>query len=445
MVALQILVLPVQVRVLISQQNPCKSLQNNKIQKSLLKNGTETGQLPHSAGNLYEALSELCERKKMYFFKPIAYKDYTPARLTEGESWFISFYVKSPLTGKLRRQRIKFNRIASVRERRKRALQLVASINENLALGWNPLAERLAPKASASIGEAARKFIKAKTKEVESGSVRTYLSFIRILFSWLKRNGIPESASVCSITRDTAARFMSDIESGKDLIPRTYNNYIRFYSILFRWLVEHGYVQEDPFAAIKTKKIKRRSKKRRVLTGAEVARLVEWLSANNTGFLRVCLLCYCCLMRPKEIMLLKCSDIDLEGQLVKVSAAIAKNDHDSVRTIPDAMMPYFRGLDLSHGDWYLFSGNRFEPGRKKVWTQRASDYWRDSVRPALGFGDDVQLYSLKDTGITNMAAAGVPVSFIRQQADHSSLEMTSIYCQGSEKASAALKAVDIID
>ncbi len=444
MVALQILVLPVQVRVLISQRKPRKSLRINKIQEIPPKNGTETGHLAHTADNLYEALSELCERKKMYFFKPIAYRDYTPARLIEGESWFISFYVKSPITGKLCRQRMKFNRIASLRERRRSALKLVASINENLALGWNPLVERLAPKASTSIAEATRKFIKTKSKEVESGSVRTYLSFIRILISWLKKNGISELSSICSITRDTAARFMADIESGKDLIPRTYNNYIRFYSILFRWLEEHGYVQEDPFSALKTKKIRRRSKKRRVLTGEEIARLIEWLSANNPGFLRVCLLCYCCLMRPKEIMLLKCSDINLGGQLVKVSAAIAKNDHDSVRTIPDAMMPYFWDLDLSHGDWYLFSGNRFEPGKKKVWTQRASDYWRDSVRPALGFGDDVQLYSLKDTGITNMAAAGVPVSFIRQQADHSSLEMTSIYCQGSEKASAALKAVDII-
>ncbi len=432
-------------QVLISQQNPCNSLQNNNIQKTRPKNGTETGQLSHNADNLYEALSELCERKKMYFFKPIAYRDYTPARLTEGESWFISFYVKSPITGKLRRQRVKFNRIASIRERRRRAQELVASINENLALGWNPLVERLAPKAATSINEAVRKFTAAKSKEVESGSLRTYKSFIRILVAWLKKNGVPGSSSICSITRDTAVRFMSDIESEKDLIPRTYNNYIRFYSILFRWLEEHGYVQEDPFASIKTKKIKRRSKKRRVLTGMEVARLVEWLSVNNPGFLRVCLLCYCCLMRPKEIMLLRCSDIDLEGQLVKVSAAVAKNDHDSVRTIPDAMMPYFRGLDLSHGDWYLFSGKRFEPGRKKVWSQRASDYWRDFVRPALGFGEDVQLYSLKDTGITNMAAAGVPVSFIRQQADHSSLEMTSIYCQGSEKAAAAIKAVDIID
>ena len=57
---------------------------------------------------------------------------------------------------------------------------------------------------------------------------------------------------------------------------------------------------------------------------------------------------------------------------------------------------------------------------------------------------EVMFYSLKDTGITNMAAAGVPVSFIQQQADHSSLAMTSIYCQRSGKATEELKGVDIL-
>ena len=44
-----------------------------------------------------------------------------------------------------------------------------------------------------------------------------------------------------------------------------------------------------------------------------------------------------------------------------------------------------------------------------------------------------------------MAAAGVPVSFIQQQADHSSLAMTSIYCQRSGKATEELKGVDILN
>lgn len=85
------------------------------------------------------------------------------------------------------------------------------------------------------------------------------------------------------------------------------------------------------------------------------------------------------------------------------------------------------------------------PGKECTWVQRVSDYWRGVVRPATGFGKDVQFYSLKDTGITNMAAAGVPVSAIQQQADHSSLAMTSIYCQRSGKATEELKGVDILN
>ena len=108
------------------------------------------------------------------------------------------------------------------------------------------------------------------------------------------------------------------------------------------------------------------------------------------------------------------------------------------------MLPYFQDLDLSHKDWYVFSKG-FLPGPNREWTQRASDYWRVNVRKALNFGDDVQLYSLKDTGITNMAADGVPVSFIQQQADHSSLAMTSIYCQRSGKATEELKNVDVLN
>ena len=58
---------------------------------------------------------------------------------------------------------------------------------------------------------------------------------------------------------------------------------------------------------------------------------------------------------------------------------------------------------------------------------------------------ELTFYSLKDTGITNMIASGVPVSFVQQQADHSSLEMTSIHCQRSGKATEELKSVDVLN
>lgn len=85
----------------------------------------------------------------------------------------------------------------------------------------------------------------------------------------------------------------------------------------------------------------------------------------------------------------------------------------------------------------------------KVWyvsySRKFASYWSYVIRPSLGFPKELQFYSLKDTGITNMVNSGVPLTSVQQQADHSSLAITSIYIGKTERASEALKAVDIID
>ena len=59
---------------------------------------------------------------------------------------------------------------------------------------------------------------------------------------------------------------------------------------------------------------------------------------------------------------------------------------------------------------------------------------------------ELQFYSLKDTGITNMVSSGVPLPSVQQQADHSSVAMTSIYVgKNRKKAEEDLKNVDILD
>lgn len=47
----------------------------------------------------------------------------------------------------------------------------------------------------------------------------------------------------------------------------------------------------------------------------------------------MCMLCYCCLIRPKKIALLKCSDFDLKKQTVRVRAEKAKMLKESVAII----------------------------------------------------------------------------------------------------------------
>ena len=58
---------------------------------------------------------------------------------------------------------------------------------------------------------------------------------------------------------------------------------------------------------------------------------------------------------------------------------------------------------------------------------------------------DIQFYSLKDTGITNMTSLGIPLNFVKQQADHSSLAMTAIYMGNTTaKATQELKTANIL-
>ena len=444
MVALQILVLSVQVRILVSQPNPPNPLKISGFYFPQNKNGSKTGHENINDFSLYDAITELCKEKKIMLFKPTPFLQYVPAKLHEANDWYVSFQVIDPQTNALKRVRIKFNRIANIRERRKAGREFVSTINEQLALGWNPLLEKVAPRAGIKAFDAMDTFLKAKAKESEGNTMRAYRSYIKILKEWMINNGFNEDAYMTSFTKVIAIRFMEEVDD--KVSAQTFNNYLRFYSILCNWMVKKGYIASNPFDDVTRKPKKLLKKKRKTLTDEQLATLWNYLSDANLGYMLICMFCYLCLMRPKEIMLLKCGDVDMKRQMIHVRGEIAKNDNDSDRTIPDDMLALLKNWDLSQPDWYLFSGERFEfvPGPTKVWSQRVSDFWNSHVRPNCGFSDDVQFYSLKDTGITNMLGSGVPASFVKQQADHSSLSMTSVYLGKSAKASEEIKGLDIL-
>ena len=93
MVAQEILVLFVEVRILLSQRNPRNSRGDNELQKSVTKNGTETGQLSHPTGSLYSILLELCERKKCLSSNPSRIKNTylrNSTKAISGISFFMS-------------------------------------------------------------------------------------------------------------------------------------------------------------------------------------------------------------------------------------------------------------------------------------------------------------------------------------------------------------------
>ncbi len=81
---------------------------------------------------------------------------------------------------------------------------------------------------------------------------------------------------------------------------------------------------------------------------------------------------------------------------------------------------------------FLFGGRDFRPSPRK----QTSRIFRDRfarLRKALKWKDSVQFYSLKDTGIRDLAnAAGIVIA--RDQARHSDISTTNRYLKGDAMA-----------
>jgi len=357
---------------------------------------------------------------------------YIPPRLTEGVEWYVSYYAIYPATGKLRRVKIKINRIKSIAQRRAMAKKLINDITQKLVSGWNPFIEAEAPKSFHLVFNVFDTYLKIQAKESEEHSYRCYKSYIKYLKEYLIRNNYSKEMYVAQFDKNLASNIMLEIKESSKYSFRTYNNYLQFFTTLFNWMLQFNYLLQNPFAFLKKIPKKLIKKKRVALTEENRAQLRDFLiSEGNNNYFVMCLLCYYCFLRPNEISLLKVGDIDINKQVVYVSKEIAKNDTDSVRTIPNAMIDYVKKLDLNQPkNNYLFSMDvhqKFVPGIKRAEGREIARYWSDVVRVKLDWPMELQFYSLKDSGITNMLDDGIAPNFVQGQADHSSLTITSIY------------------
>ena len=219
----------------------------------------------------------MCKEKKIVLFKPTPYIDFIPPKLTEGKLWYISYYVKNPASGKLRRIRVKVNRIKGLRERRKAAKVMMAAIEEKLVLGWNPFVEEVAPRAGTPLFDALDTFLSVKEKEMEGQSIQTYRSYVRVFRTWLEKEGLHKATPAASFTKDMGRGFLDRLEEREDVSPRTYNNYLSFLCSLWEWMADRGFVAENIFRSFKRKPRRLMQKKRRLLTPDEINRLFSFL------------------------------------------------------------------------------------------------------------------------------------------------------------------------
>ena len=80
---------------------------------------------------------------------------------------------------------------------------------------------------------------------------------------------------------------------------------------------------------------------------------------------------------------------------------------------------------------FLFADKCWRCGKVPMSSHTYGNVW-ENMRKAIGLPQEMQLYSLRDTGINGMLKAGIDPLSVMQAADHSDLSMTTRYANHAD-------------
>lgn len=358
--------------------------------------------------------------------------NYTLPKLHMGKTWYVDFMCYDPGEQKMKRKKYMLDGIAKVSDRRKRAADIIVNVTAKLREGWNPWVEmsnsRQFTKVDAVINMYVRYIEKLyKSQSIKENTYRDYMKRLRVLQEYMDNHAVP-IMYIYQFNLSYISDFLDYILLDRDSSARTRNNYKTWVSSFCTWLVEKQYLEVNPCEHIKA--LREEPKRREAISAKDLHRLGNYLKEHNPYFLLVCRVLYYTFIRPEELTNIRLKDIYIKEQKVFVGGDISKNRRDGMVGLNDELVKSMIELGIFRydGDYYLFSTG-FKPGQKKITTKVLRNYFY-KVRDALRISKNYQFYSLKDSGIRDLAnAAGIVVA--RDQARHSDISTTNKYLKGS--------------
>jgi len=359
---------------------------------------------------------------------PTPLVDYIPAELRENKTWEVVFYALDPVSQKLKIKRHRVKKLKSISERRLLGKRMVHEINRRLMRGWNPFLSKSEKKGFIKLKSAIETYLSRIEKQVLNDSLRpdtlrAYTSYLKNLLIYLIESGNGDIFCI-KLNESMVRDFLDHIYYERDNSARTRNNYLKFLSTFCDWLIKHQYLSINPTMRIES--VKESKKKRVIIPDSELNRIFFHLEKNDHGYLICCMVCYYCLIRRTEISKLRVADVFVKNGIIHIPGNISKNKKSMPVTIPDTLLPKLaEHISRADSEDYLFSKS-FVPGKSQIDPKRISDKWA-RLRRKLNLPNEYQWYSLKDTGITNLLKAGVPLIAVRNQARHHSSDQTDAY------------------
>ena len=350
---------------------------------------------------------------------------YTPPTLHKGVRWFVDFSAYDPARGLMRRKRYYITDNLSISAKKHRAAEIMEVLTKQLCQGWNPwltndesrgfvLFENCLERYSEYVDRMDRK----RTRQSYSSKVNILKDFIAVQTNPIKY------AYQFDVTFCTD--FIDWIFLDRESSPRTRNNYRGWLYSLAEFLIARKHIKTNPVEHIRV--MPEHEKFRKDLSPQMLKQMATHLNKVDKPFYLACLMQYYTLIRPGEMSNLKIGDISSKRQSVFVSKEFSKNHKDAEVGLNKIVIKLMLDLGIFNypNDFYLF-GSKFKPSKEKYGAYQFNIRWK-AMRKALNWDDCYQFYSLKDSGIRDLAnAQGVVVA--RDQARHSDISTTNKYIQ----------------
>lgn len=351
--------------------------------------------------------------------------DFIPAQVSSNKEVYVSYHVLDPVSGRLKRRRIRCNRIRDRRERLRYARLLCAETNRRLYAGWNPLTgEEESNRRPQTVEQAAEDFYRKKQETLRKDSTRGYKSKLAFFLAWCEKKGL--SDWLCAyFTGKQAAELLEEYGKG-GRSAYAYNNMLQFLKSMFRSFVSDGLLPSNPFEPFKGKR--KEKKHRTTIPKHERKKILDYFTKRGmTEYIAIMQLCFKHLVRPKEILMLQLRDIDFDEGMLRIPPNVSKNHEERVIALSDDVLGHFRKLRAEPLSPHTFIFSRhFKPGPKSYTTRNLFEAWHRMLKH-LSLPSTFHFYSLKDTGITEMLESGMPPKYVKDLAGHHSISMTDRY------------------
>lgn len=355
--------------------------------------------------------------------------------LHKGKQWYVDFYAYDPSTDSMRRKRYMLDRYKKVSDRNKYAAILIHNLFEKLKAGWNPWTNATKTRHFTEFGVVLDRYRAYIDHAAQKGVLKEkthidYVSRLRQLEAYLEESNV-NIRFAYQFNKIFAVDFLDYLILDKDNSARTRNNYRAWLSAFASWMKERQYIEENPVEEIHM--LREEEKMRDALTAEALVRLKDYLGKYNPPFYLACLMVYYCFIRPGELRHIKVGDISIEKQTVYVRPDVAKNRKGQYVALNDQVLKMMIEQKVFEhpSQEYLF-GRKLIPSEEQVYINQFRYEWR-KVRKALHFPDSYQFYSLKDSGIRDLAnAEGIVVA--RDQARHTDISVTNKYLKNASVA-----------